>query len=154
ERLRESGLLFVAGAEEEPVYSFNHALIQETAYEGLSRAWRQALHAKIAHALEAGVSTHGASEPAVIAHHYSRAGEFEKAFHFWVLVSERSGERLAFVESVGAINFALCEAEQIVDPTLRATLKLDAQLKLGRALVFQKGPQSIEAELAFTEAHR
>jgi hypothetical protein len=58
------------------------------------------------------------------------------------------------VESVGALNFALREAEQIADPALRASLKLEAQLKLGRALVFQKGPQSIEAELAFTEAHR
>ena len=37
---------------------------------------------------------------------------------------------------------------------LRASLKLDAQLKLGRSLVFQKGPKSIEAELALTEAHR
>ena len=154
ERLRESGLIFAAGAEEEPAYSFNHALIQEAAYESLSRAWRQALHAKIARALESGAAAHGASEPAVIAHHYSRAGEFEKAFHFWLLVADRSGERLAFVESVSALNFALREAEQIADPALRASLKLDAQLKLGRALVFQKGPQSNEAELAFTEAHR
>ena len=107
ERLRESGLIFAAGAEEEPAYSFNHALIQEAAYESLSRARRQALHAKIARALESGAAAGGASEPAVIAHHYSRAGEFEKAFHFWLLVADRSGERLAFVESIGALEFAL-----------------------------------------------
>ena len=107
ERLRESGLIFAAGAEEERAYSFNHALIQEAAYESLSRARRQALHAKIARALESGAAAGGASEPAVIAHHYSRAGEFEKAFHFWLLVADRSGERLAFVESVGALEFAL-----------------------------------------------
>ena len=154
ERLRESGLIFAAGAEEERAYSFNHALIQEAAYESLSRARRQALHAKIARALESGAAAGGASEPAVIAHHYSRAGEFEKAFHFWLLVADRSVERLAFVESVGALKFALGEAEQVADPALRASLKLEAQLKLGRALVFQKGPKSIEAELAFTEAHR
>jgi class 3 adenylate cyclase/ABC-type transport system involved in cytochrome c biogenesis ATPase subunit len=154
EWLRQSGVILTTGAEEETAYSFNHALIQEAAYESLSRAWRQALHAKIARALESGAVAHRASEPAVIAHHYSRAGEFEKAFHFWRLVSDRAGERLAFVESVGALNFALGEAEQIADPGLRARLKLDAQLELGRALAFQKGPQTAEAELAFREAHR
>src|SRR4029079_18309129 len=120
----------------------------------LSRARRQTLHAKIARSLELGVTADGAGEPAVMAHHYSRAAEFEKASQFWLLVADRSGERLAFVESLGAINFALRDAEQIADPALRASLKLDAQLKLGRSLVFQKGPHSTEAELAFTEAHR
>src|SRR5215471_4322557 len=152
--LLRAGLVFVAAAEEEPTYSFNHALIQEAAYESLSRARRQVLHEKIARALESGAAANGASEPAVIAHHYSRAGEFEKAFHFWLLVADRAGERLSFDESVGALNFALAETEQITDPALRASLKLDAQLKLGRALVFQKGPQTVEAESAFTEAHQ
>jgi class 3 adenylate cyclase/ABC-type transport system involved in cytochrome c biogenesis ATPase subunit len=154
ELLRGSGLIFAAGAEKEPAYSFNHALIQEAAYESLSRARRQALHEKIARTLESWAATNGASEPAVIAHHYSRAGKFEKASQFWLLVADRSGERLAFIESIGAINLALREAEQITDPALRVNLKLEAQLKLGRSLVFQKGPQSTEAELAFTEAHR
>ena len=152
--LRGSGLIFAAGPEEERAYSFNHALIQDAAYESLSRAWRQALHEKIARALESGAANNGAGEPAVIAHHYSRAGEFEKASRFWVLVADRSVERLAFIELVNALNFALRDAEQIAGPVLRASLKLDAQLKLGRSLVFQKGPQSNEAELAFTEAHR
>jgi hypothetical protein len=71
-----------------------------------------------------------------------------------LLLADRAGERLAFTESVGALNFALGETEQMADPALRASLKLDAQLKLGRALVFQKGPQTVEAELAFSDAHR
>ena len=154
ELLRGSGLIFALGAEADLAYSFNHALVQEAAYESLSRAWRQTLHAKIAQALESGAAANGASEPAVIAHHYSRAGKFEKAAQFWLLVADRAGERLAFIESVGALNFALRDAEQIADPVLRGSFKLDAQLKLGRSLVFQKGPQSTEAELAFTEAHR
>ena len=154
ELLRQSGLIFVVGVEQEPAYSFNHALIQEAAYDSLSRAWRQTLNAKIARALESGAAGRGANEPAVIAHHYSRAGEFEKAFQFWVLVADRAGERLAFIESVSALNLALREAEQIADSVPRTSLKADALQKLGRALVFQKGPHSTEAELAFTEAHR
>jgi ABC-type lipoprotein export system ATPase subunit/tetratricopeptide (TPR) repeat protein len=154
ERLRESGVIFTTGAEEESVFSFNHALIQEAAYESLSRTWRQTLHAKIARALETGAAARVASEPAVIAHHYGRAGEFGKAFHFWSLVGDQALERLAFVEAVGALNLALREAEQIADPAVRASLTLDGQLKLGRALVFQKGPRASEAIQALTEAHR
>jgi class 3 adenylate cyclase/ABC-type lipoprotein export system ATPase subunit len=144
ERLRESGVIFAASAEEGHGYSFNHALIQEAAYESLSRARRQSLHAKIARTLESGSTARSASEPAVIAYHYSRAGEFEKAFHFWLLVADQALDRLAFVESVGALDLALGEAEQITDPALRARLKLEGQLKLGRALVFQKGPRAVK----------
>lgn len=154
ELLRGSGLIFAVGAEGERIYSFNHALVQEAAYESLSRAWRRTLHGKIARALESGAAADVASELAVIAHHYSRACEFEKASLLWLRVADRSVERFAFIESVGAINVALRDAEQVPDPALRTSLKLDAQLKLGRSLVFQKGPQSAEAELAFTEAHR
>ena len=91
ERLRGSGLIFAVGVEAELAYSFNHALIQDAAYESLSRAWRQALHEKIGRALESAAD--GASEPAVIAHHYSRAGKLEKACQFWLLVADRSVER-------------------------------------------------------------
>ena len=129
-------------------------MVQEAAYGTLLREPRRALHARIAEALERQFAEVAENQPELLAHHYSRAGQVEKAFHFWLLLADRAGERLAFVESVGALNFALGEAEQIADPALRASLKLDAQLKLGRALVFQKGPQAIEAELAFTEAHR
>ncbi len=152
--LRDSGLIFAAGEEERTDYSFNHALVQEAAYESLSLARRQALHAVIARALESGPQAEGGSEPTVIAHHYSRAGEAEKSFQFWLRAADRSGERLAFAESAAALGFALAEAERIADPALRLRLKLEAQLKLGATLVFQKGPQSDEAEAALTEAYR
>jgi hypothetical protein len=135
-------------------YLFKHSLVQDAAYGTPPREPRRALHARIAEALESQFAEAAENQPELLAHHYSRAEEFEKAFHFWLLLADRAGERLAFTESVGALNFALGETERMADPTLRASLKLDAQLKLGRALVFQKGPQTVEAELAFSEAHR
>ena len=154
DRLIQAGLLFRQGMPPHATYLFKHALVQDAAYGTLLREPRRALHARIAEALESQFADVAENQPELLAHHYSRAGELQKAFHFWLILADRAGERLAFVESVGALNFALGEAEQIADPALRASLKLEAQLKLGRALVFQKGPQSIEAELAFTEAHR
>src|SRR6202044_493081 len=92
------------------------------------------------------------SEPTVIAHHYSRAGEAEKSFHYWMLAADWSGQRLAFAESIANLTSALAEAERVADPKLRTRLKLDAQLRLGATLAIHKGPQTSEAESALQEA--
>jgi class 3 adenylate cyclase len=151
-RLRESGLVFEAGNEDGLSYSFNHSLVQEAAYESLSRSRRQLLHNQTARHLESRSVAIGESEPTLIAHHYSRAGEWEKSFDFWLLAADRSGQRLAFAESVANLGSALAEAERVVDPARRAYLKLEAQLRLGTTLALHKSPQSSEAELALEEA--
>jgi class 3 adenylate cyclase/ABC-type lipoprotein export system ATPase subunit len=151
-RLRESGLVFEAGNEDGLSYSFNHSLVQEAAYESLSRSRRQTLHSEIARQLETRSTATGESEPTVIAYHYSRAGDGEKSFGFWLLAADRSGQRLAFAESVANLSSALAEAERVADPARRTHLKLEAQLRLGATLVLHKGPQSSEAELALEEA--
>jgi class 3 adenylate cyclase/ABC-type lipoprotein export system ATPase subunit len=151
-RLRESGLIFEAETDSESSYSFNHSLVQEAAYESLSRSRRQSLHKEIAHHLEPRSNATGESEPTLIAHHYSRAGEAEESFHYWLLAADRSGKRLAFAESVANLSSALAEAERVADPKLRTHLKLDAQLRLGATLVLHKGPQTSEAESALQEA--
>jgi class 3 adenylate cyclase/ABC-type lipoprotein export system ATPase subunit len=151
-RLREAGLIFEAGTETETSYSFNHSLVQEAAYESLPRSRRLSLHKQIADHLESRFSAARESEPTLVAHHYSRAGEAEKSFHFWLLAADRSGQRLAFAESVANLNSALAEAARVADPQLRTRLKLDAQLKLGATLVHDKGAQTAEAESALEEA--
>ena len=153
-RLRESGLIFAAGEEGEFNYSFNHSLVQEAAYESLSRTRRQTLHLKIAVDLESRPSSAGAIEPTLIAHHYGRAAEAEKSFRFWMLAADTSGRRLAFAESVANLNSALAEAERVPDAALRARLKLDAQLDLGAMLVIHTGATSDEAKAAMAEAYR
>jgi class 3 adenylate cyclase/ABC-type lipoprotein export system ATPase subunit len=151
-RLRESGLVFEAGNEGGLSYSFNHSLVQEAAYESLSRSRRQTLHHEIARHLESRSTATGESEPTLIAHHYSRAGDGEKSFDFWLLAADRSGQRLAFAESVANLSSALAEAERVADPAQRTHLKLEAQLRLGATLALHKGPQSSETELALEEA--
>jgi class 3 adenylate cyclase len=151
-RLRESGLIFEAGNDGESSYSFNHSLVQEAAYESLSRSRRQSLHKEIADHLESQANGAGESEPTVIAHHYSRAGEAGKSFRYWMLAADLSGQRLAFAESVANLTSALAEAERLADSKLRTRLKLDAQLRLGATLAIHKGPQTSEAGSALQEA--
>ena len=114
-RLRESGLIFEAGNEDGLSYSFNHSLVQEAAYESLSRSRRQLLHNEIARHLESRSTATGESEPTLIAHHYGRAGDGEKSFEFWLLAADRSDQRLAFAESVANLTSALAEAARVTD---------------------------------------
>src|SRR5580704_4784992 len=69
DRLREAGLIFGAGSGDESDFSFNHALVQEAAYESLPRSRRQSLHRQIAVHLESQSTAAGESEPTLIAHH-------------------------------------------------------------------------------------
>jgi class 3 adenylate cyclase/ABC-type lipoprotein export system ATPase subunit len=148
-RLRESGLIFEAENDDQSSScSFNHSLVQEAAYESLSRGRRQALHKEIASHLVSESTATGESEPTLIAHHYGRAGEAEKSFHYWLLAADRSSQRLAFADSIASLTSALVEAERVADAKLRARLKVDAQLKLATTLVIHEGPQSSEAESA------
>jgi class 3 adenylate cyclase len=152
-QLRASGLVLAAGnGGQESTFSFKHALVQEAAYESLSRSRRQSLHKDIATHLESGADATGENEPTLIAYHYGRAGEAEKSCRFWLLAAERSSRELAFADSLASLGSALAEAERVGDPKIRARLKVDAQLRLGTTLALHKGPQSNEAESALEQA--
>jgi class 3 adenylate cyclase len=152
DRLREAGLIFGAGSDDESNFTFNHALVQEAAYESLPRSRRQSLHRQIAAYLEALFAETGEIEPTLVAYHHSRAGDPEKSLHFWLLAADRSGQRLAFTETMANLDSALTEAERITDVKLRAHLKLETQLKLGTTLAIHKGPQTNEAAEALQKA--
>ena len=128
-RLLDAGLVLAAG--EEGGYSFNHSLVQEAAYESVSRSRRQALHHRIASVLEAQADAQTASAPEIVAHHFGRASEPEKSCTFWILAAEKSGRRSAYAEAIANLNAALAEAERIADAATQARCKIDVQLRAG-----------------------
>ena len=58
---------------------FRHALLQKAAYETLLRDVRPELHRRTAEALEALFPLTVRDEPEVLAHHWTEAGNAEKA---------------------------------------------------------------------------
>jgi class 3 adenylate cyclase len=151
ERLCDSGLIFAAREGDDVSFSFNHVLVQEAAYESLSRNRRQLLHGRIARYLEERASV-GDGEPTVVAHHFSRAGEAEISFRFWMLAADRSDQRVALNESIANLKLALAEAERVGNAAAALRMKLDAQLRLSATLVIQKGPKNAEAVEALQAA--
>jgi tetratricopeptide (TPR) repeat protein len=76
-------------------YIFKHALTQEVAYESLLKQRRQEIHGRIARAIE-GLYAHRL-EPhyELLAHHYERSGNAEKAVQYLILAGGKSWENRA-----------------------------------------------------------
>jgi predicted ATPase len=66
-----AGLLFRQGAQPHAAYLFNHALVQDAAYQSLLKSRRVLHHARIADVLEAKSSP--PVEPELIAYHFTAA---------------------------------------------------------------------------------
>jgi DNA-binding SARP family transcriptional activator len=114
------------------VLQFDHDRIRDVAYESLSPARRQVLHAAAGAALEA---IHGPQLEEVydrLAHHYGRAGRLTEAVTYLGRLAEAARKRYAFDEAVRAIDAALAHLDQLPDDAAdrqRVTLALgQAQL--------------------------
>ena len=77
--LQRADLIRPLLAEPEPSYTFKHALTQDAAYGSLLLADRKALHASVAHVLDAITPRRSGAEAGLIAEHYLRAEAWEPA---------------------------------------------------------------------------
>jgi len=80
---------------------FKHALIQEAAYQSLLRSTRQQHHQRIAQVLAAQFPETVATQPALLAHHYTEAGLHAQAVPYWQRAGQHAIAHSAHVEAVG-----------------------------------------------------
>ena len=99
-RLTEAELLLLRGTPPNAVYSFKHALVQDTAYSAMLRARRQQLHSAIALVLEKRFPDVVKATPEVIAQQFERAGQSEKAIEFFRQAADHDLRRFAMKESI------------------------------------------------------
>jgi class 3 adenylate cyclase len=104
-QLTASGLAFQQGTPPDAVYTFKHALVQDAAYDSLLRRRRRELHGKIARVIEEQFPNIGATEPELLAHHYTEGKLPEKAIPLWQKAGRRALGRMALVRGD-------CAAEQ------------------------------------------
>jgi class 3 adenylate cyclase/tetratricopeptide (TPR) repeat protein len=70
-------------------YVFKHALTREVAYNSVLQHRRKEIHEKIGRAIEALYPDRLEEFHEMLAHHYSRSDNFEKAYHFLVLSGDK-----------------------------------------------------------------
>jgi predicted ATPase len=116
-RLVAVGLLFQQGVPPHAIYLFKHVLVKDAAYGTLLRESRRALHARIADALEGQFADIAESQPELLAHHCTEAGQIERAASLWGKAGQRSLERSALVEAVKQLTRAI-EQHRAANPRL------------------------------------
>jgi len=119
--LRRLGLVEPeAPSDEGPVYAFKHVLIQEAAYHLMAFAQRRELHRAVAlHHERAG---RGAEHLPLLAHHWHRAEEPERALSYLERAAETAWARGAPREAIALLTQALeLSASGALAPPPRAT---------------------------------
>jgi tetratricopeptide (TPR) repeat protein len=129
--LVEAGLLQVEpGAERGPGFQFRHALIQDAAYQSLSRSTRRQHHQRIARILEERFAHLVTTKPEMLAHHYTQAGEVEPAVHNWLRAGLLANQRWALQDAMRHLTLAL----ELLSGLPEARRRLPMELRILSAL--------------------
>ena len=158
ERLADADILFVEGAPPQATYRFKHALIQDAAYESLLKSRRQALHRRAAEIFGA-EPWRAATEPEVIAHHFTEAGLDDLAIEWWGRAGDQALRRSAFQEAISHLGKAIEMANRTgegasdaASESASVNQRLKLQTGLGQALMFSRGFAAEESRAAFARA--
>ena len=143
-QLTASGLAFQQGTLANAVYTFKHALVQDAAYDSLLRQRRQELHGRIARAIEEHWPQTEATEPELLAHHYTEARQPSKAIPLWQKAGSLALARLALAEAVAHLNRGLDLVAALPASGERDGKDLVLRCLLGTAWMALKGWQAQE----------
>jgi len=152
DRLIAAGLLLQQGTPPHATYLFKHALVQDAAYSTLLRSPRQALHARIAAAIQEQFPEIIERAPEVLAHHLNEAGEFDGAAKCWLQAGRRAAGRSANVEAVAHLTRGIATLKILPGTPERAEVELALQLVLGPAQLATKGFGAQEAKSTYQRA--
>ena len=151
-QLVDAGLVFQRGTPPTATYLFKHALVQDAAYSTLLRDHRQALHARIAAALEAGFPDIVRNQPETLAHHFTQAGLTGEAVTCWQRAGGHAQRRSANVEAIGHFKQAIALIASLPAGQVRDERELGLQLALGPALMASRGYGVAEVEATYGRA--
>src|SRR5215475_7885601 len=115
----------------ETMYVFKHALIQDVAYAGLLERRRQAAHLRAGKALEGLYENRIDEVVELLAHHFGRSGESDKAVDYTILAAEKAQRRWANLEALAHFDRALSLLSSAPDTTANALRRIDAVIKQG-----------------------
>jgi class 3 adenylate cyclase/predicted ATPase len=143
-QLTASGLAFQQGTPPDAVYTFKHALVQDAAYDSLLKARRQGLHGKIARVIEERVPNTEATEPELLAHHYTEARLLPKAIPLWQKAGSLALGRMALTEAIAHLNKGVELIAALPASEERDGAELDLRCLLGMAWIAFRGWQAPE----------
>ena len=151
-QLEQAELVFRRGEPPEAVYSFKHALVRDAAYESLLKSRRQQLHGQIARALEERFADIVASQPEIVAHHFTEAGLVDPALDYWLKAGNLALSRSANAEAVKHLGKGIELTQSQAPSAERVRKELDLSLALGPATAATEGYAAPETLRVFSHA--
>jgi predicted ATPase len=140
------------GLAPDSLYTFKHALIQDTAYASLLRSKRQKHHQDIAEALENCFAETVSTQPELLAHHYTEAGNNSESANYWLRAGRLAAERSADPEAVGHLTKGLSALSEVTESFERNHRELTFQLALCSPLMNTRGWGSGETVQTYARA--
>ena len=144
--------LYQRGVPPQATYTFKHALIQDVAYQSLLRSTRQQYHQRIAQALEAQFPETVATQPELVAQHYTAAGCAEQAVVYWQRAGQHASDRSAHLEAISHLTTGIELLKTLPETPEHTQQALTLHIALGAALQMAKGHAAPEVEHAYTQA--
>ena len=135
-------------------YAFRHGLVQEAAYSTLLHARRRELHGRIGLMLEERFRDVVASQPALLAHHYTEADLPLHAIQWWSRAAEKSRGQAANLEAIDQYGRALDLVSGQPVSAERDRAEMGLREGLAPALYAAMGPGSAEREANFAALHQ
>jgi predicted ATPase/class 3 adenylate cyclase len=152
EQLVAAELLYQRGRPPRATYLFKHALIQDAAYASLLKSTRQQVHQQAAQVLEAQFPETVATQPELVAHHYTEAGCPAQAIPYWQRAGQQAAQRSAHQEAIGHLTKGVDVLQTLSDTPERTHQELLFYVALGVSLMAVKGRAAPEVERVYHRA--
>ena len=86
---------------------FKHALLEDALYNAMVKSKRQQYHARLAQMLEGRFPQIAATQPELLAHHFTEGGMSERSLNYWLAAGLRAQEQFANLEAINHFNKGL-----------------------------------------------
>jgi class 3 adenylate cyclase/predicted ATPase len=137
--LVQAEILYQKGPPPRSTYTFKHALLEDALYNALVKGKRQQFHRRIGETLEARFPQTVETKPELLAHHFTEAGQTEKAVAYWLKAGQRSRDRSALSEAIGQLTKGLALLDTLEESHARDERELQFLTTLGPTYITARG---------------
>jgi tetratricopeptide (TPR) repeat protein len=114
-------------------YIFRHALARDAIYESTLHQKRRDLHARVGQVIESTFADRLEEVYGLLAHHYTAAGNWEKAQHYLFQVGDQAGGMAADSEALAHYQQAMAAYEQAFGEPMAPSQRGSVERKMGDA---------------------
>jgi class 3 adenylate cyclase/tetratricopeptide (TPR) repeat protein len=134
--LRDSELLYERGIFPQATYIFRHSLTQEVAYDSLLLKRKQEIHERIGQVIEELYADRLEEFHEILAHHYSRSKNLEKAYKYLKLSGDKASLSYSALEALWFYKEAISILNKLPDTDDNKRKGIDVRLSMAYCLTF------------------